>query len=213
VPDAIAQASAQHGIHLHVTRDPLDALVDADAVLIRADAIWFAAVETAGRLAQHSEQPVLLWAREASVACRVAAYGQGVADVLNALIDPVEFAVRIRGAVQRAAKRRVPTTVILATHHGDVTVTPARQHAEGSHGVVTLTALQWRLLSQLIMNCDRVQSHTSLLRAVWAGADDPSARHTLRTHISAIRRRLQLAPSAPRTVHGYGYLLSVSVQP
>ncbi|MEX2532934.1 MAG: winged helix-turn-helix domain-containing protein [Nitriliruptoraceae bacterium] len=207
VPDTIVRASARHGICFEVSQDPSCVTGAVDAIVIRADAVWFAAVETAGRLSEHVELPVVLWVNEPSVACRVAAYDRGVADVCAATIDPVEFVVRVRSAVRRSTRRVSPATVTLATARGPLVVTPARLQAENSDGLVKLTALQWRLLSYLLTQHGIVQSHAALIRAVWGCSDDPSARHALRTHISALRRILRLDARVLRSVHGYGYVL------
>jgi len=207
VPDTIVRASTRHGIYLELTQDPSGAIGAVDAIVIRADAVWFAAVETAGRLSEHVDLPVVLWVSEPSVACRVAAYDLGVADVCATTIDPVEFAVRVRGAARRATRRVSPSTVTLATTSGPLVVTPSRLRAEGPDGLVKLTALQWRLLSYLLTHQGIVQSHNALIRAVWGRSDDRSARHALRTHVSALRRLLGLNPYVLRSVHGYGYVL------
>lgn len=207
VPDAFARVSTHHGIQLEPIEDPLSAIGTIDAIVIRADAVWFAAVETAGRLSEHVAMPVLLWVNEPSVACRVAAYDRGIADVCAQAIDPVEFAVRLRGAVRRATRRLSPPTVTLSTIRGPLVVTPARLAANGPDGPVTLTVLQWRLLQYLLAHQGMVQSHGALIRALWAASDDRSNRHALRNHVSALRRVLGLDPAVLRSVHGYGYVL------
>jgi two-component system KDP operon response regulator KdpE len=210
VPDAIARACARHGLELDLAGNVPLKSVDADALVIRADAVWFAAVELAAQVVQHSEQPVLLWAREPSAACRVAAYEKGVADVFAATIDATEFAIRVRAAVSRATRRLVPTRLVLATHTGFLTVTPSRRHAVGPDGPVHLTALQWRLFGHLIAHQGIVQPHDALVRAVWDGVADTAARHTLRTHVSVLRKLLDLPIQVLGTVHGYGYVLHAS---
>lgn len=206
--DVFVRAGANHGIHFAVTEDPALAIGTVAAIVIRADAVWFTAVETAGRLAEQVALPVLLWVHEPSVACRVAGYERGVADVCAQNIDPIEFAVRLRGAVLRATRRVHPSTVSLPTPRGPLVLTPARLEAKGPDGPIKLTALQWRLLSFLLAHRGIAQSHGAVIRAVWGRSDDRSDRHTLRTHVSALRRVLGIDANVLRSVHGYGYVLS-----
>jgi DNA-binding response OmpR family regulator len=207
LPDRVVSIGRRYGITF-TQHDVMPGLVvPHDGILIGADVVWFPAVAQVEQWVKATDAAVIVWMREPSTALRVAAYDQGAADVLPPDVDPAEFAVRVRAAVQRVRRRATPQTVNLAATFGAITVVPSRRVITTVHGTVTLTGLQWQILNHLIVHLGVAQSHAALVRAVWGCDDDAAARHTLRTHISALRRRLDLRPDALVSVHGYGYVL------
>lgn len=213
VPPPYQAACDSHRI---VLRDParghttVESAGSRELLLVCADAIWFSAVERIARVAAHTVTPVVLWMRESSAACRVAAYKAGATDVLAAEIHPVEFAVRLRAATHRAAPGLARPSVQLTARTGIVTVSLTRREVRSPQGPVTVSALQWRLLATLVAQVGQAQSHQALCVAMWGMVDDAANRHALRTHVSALRRRLDLRRETLRAVHGYGYVLDAA---
>lgn len=203
VPDRFVTACHQQGVELCHGDDRADQ--SCDGVLIHVDGVWFDAIRTVKARVTANAIPVLVWMREASTALRVAAYNAGAADVLMPDIDAAEFAVRLRAAIERAKRQIAPERVDLPARHGTVTVVLRHRMATNGHGPIHLTGVQWRIIRHLLVNSDVSQSHGELIAAVWGIDDDTAARHTLRTHISSIRRQLDLADGVLVTVHGYGY--------
>ena len=74
-----------------------------------------------------------------------------------------------------------------------------------------LTAIEYRLLAELIRAAGTVVTHRQLLEAVWG----PGHAHDipyLRVYMAHLRRKLEADPSRPRifqTETGVGYRLSV----
>jgi len=74
---------------------------------------------------------------------------------------------------------------------------------------ISLTPLEFRLLSELAANKGRPCRHKDLLKSVW-GEDFTNCSHYLRLYIGYLRQKLEDNPRRPRmllTEWGYGYRL------
>jgi two-component system, OmpR family, KDP operon response regulator KdpE len=73
---------------------------------------------------------------------------------------------------------------------------------------VRLTPTEWRLLSTLASNPDRIQTYRQVITAVWDESYGEEARQSLRVHLRTLRSKLGDAATAPRfvaTEPGVGY--------
>jgi DNA-binding response OmpR family regulator len=73
--------------------------------------------------------------------------------------------------------------------------------------VVSLTPLEFRLLSALTENAGLVLSHDQLLELVW-GAAYENAGGQVKLYVRYLRRKIERDPAAPElieTVRGFGY--------
>ena len=71
------------------------------------------------------------------------------------------------------------------------------------------SATEYRLLATLIRHAGKVVTHRQLLRELW-GEGYEDAQHTLRVHMSTLRRKLEADPARPKhllTEPGVGYRL------
>jgi two-component system response regulator RegX3 len=90
---------------------------------------------------------------------------------------------------------------------GEVRLDFARMELARSGGWVRLTAREFKLLTFLLQNPNRVLSRKELLDAIWGGRTDPATR-TVDMHISKLRQKVEPDPAKPihvRTVHCVGY--------
>ena len=74
---------------------------------------------------------------------------------------------------------------------------------------IRLTAIEYKLLVELVRNAGKVVTHQQLLRAVW-GLHGTAHAHYLRIYVGHLRRKLEADPSRPRifrTEIGVGYRL------
>ena len=71
---------------------------------------------------------------------------------------------------------------------------------------VTLTSLEFRLLTSLMSRVGRVQSREQLLEEVWGLSPETQTR-TVDTHIKRLREKLGAARDLLETVRGAGYRL------
>ena len=74
---------------------------------------------------------------------------------------------------------------------------------------IELTALEFKLLNQLVETRGRVQSRDQLLAEVWGYSAEVSTR-TVDTHIKRLRSKLGSMGKYVQTIRGVGYKFSRS---
>lgn len=73
---------------------------------------------------------------------------------------------------------------------------------------VELTRAEYRLLSLLVRNTDRIVTRDAILEALWDNTGDFVDDNTLSVYIRRLREKIEPDPSQPRhlmTVRGFGY--------
>ncbi len=97
---------------------------------------------------------------------------------------------------------------------GDLSIDLSKRTVVKGIHEVSLTPLEYRLLSVLAENVGRPCKREELLRRVW-GADFASCSHYLRLYIGYLRQKLEENPRRPQlllTEWGYGYRLNEADQ-
>ena len=90
---------------------------------------------------------------------------------------------------------------------GDVRVDLARRTAERAGQPLHLTPIEYKLLTHLASQPDRVITHQQLLKTVW-GPGHADDTHYVRVHMANLRKKVEDNPSMPRhlrTEAGIGY--------
>ena len=87
---------------------------------------------------------------------------------------------------------------------------PARAASSSAHGEpLHLTPIEYRLLTHLAAQPDRVITHRQLLKAVW-GPGHAEDTHYVRVHMANLRKKIEADPSMPRApAHRGGHRLPV----
>ena len=90
---------------------------------------------------------------------------------------------------------------------GDFCLDLARRTVERGSELLHLTPIEYKLLTQLASQPDRVVTHQQLLKAVW-GPGHAEDSHYVRVHMANLRKKIEARPSQPRhliTESGIGY--------
>jgi two-component system KDP operon response regulator KdpE len=90
---------------------------------------------------------------------------------------------------------------------GDVVVDLAHHRVERAGEAVRLTPIEYRLLTHLAGQPDRVITHRALLKALW-GPSHAQDTHYVRVHMANLRKKIEVDASQPRhlvTEAGVGY--------
>ncbi|HEX3697878.1 MAG TPA: response regulator transcription factor [Polyangia bacterium] len=146
----------------------------------------------------------------ALIACCDTVEPAGVAGVLDAGADDVvasrvadnELLARVRAVCRRHSVQTVGQTRV-----GPIVVDAATREAAISGTPVTLRRTEFRLLSYLLANSDRVVGAHELMRDV-LGSENTEDTALIRVHLSQLRRKLGSAGHAIETIRGQGYRLS-----
>jgi two-component system, OmpR family, phosphate regulon response regulator PhoB len=142
---------------------------------------------------------VMLTARTAEVD-RVDGFEAGADDYVVKPFSPRELVLRLRALVRRLKKNSEEERIVIGALSLD-----SQTHRVSVDGeTLPLTALEFRLLHQLMRNAGRVQSREQLLAAAW-GITSQQETRTVDTHVMRLRDKLGTARHLLQTVRGVGY--------
>jgi two-component system catabolic regulation response regulator CreB len=151
-------------------------------------------------LRQFSAVPVMFLTARADEVDRVVGLEIGADDYVVKPFSPREVVARVRAILKR-------THPVARQLGGEFEVDLARLCIKYRGKALKLTALEFRLLQQLVSAPEQVFSREDLLAAVGA-ATDAGYERNVDTHIKAVRAKLrEIAPEAEpiQTHRGFGY--------
>ena len=116
-----------------------------------------------------------------------------------------ELLARVRAQLRRRAL--APSSAEAVLRFGRTSVDLARRVVERDGEPLHLTPIEYRLLTHLAAQPDRVVTHQQLLKAVW-GPGHAEDTHYVRVHMANLRKKVEDDASMPRhllTEAGIGY--------
>jgi DNA-binding response OmpR family regulator len=143
--------------------------------------------------------PVLILTARDAVVDRVKGLDSGADDYLIKPFDLDELGARLRALIRRVQGSAAPVLRL----HG-VLLDPAQHRVEYRGEPVELTARQFTLLHELMLNAGRVLSREQLENRVYPWGEELES-NAIEVHVHHLRRKL--APELVRTVRGVGYLM------
>ena len=168
-------------------------LPDGDGVdLIRDLRTWSAA-------------PIIVLSARSGECDKVGALDAGADDYLVKPFGAAELLARVRAQLRRLTLTSPSADPVL--RFGAVTVDLTRRVVERHGAPVHLTPIEYRLLTHLASQPDRVVTHQQLLKAVW-GPGHAQDTHYVRVHMANLRKKVEDEPSMPKhvlTEAGVGY--------
>ena len=117
-----------------------------------------------------------------------------------------ELILRIKAILKRGSSQK-NETVEIERQFGDLVIDIDSHEVFVNKEQISLTALEFRLLSQLIDRRGRVQSRDQLLSDVWGYSAEVTTR-TVDTHIKRLREKLGTMGKYVQTIRGVGYKFS-----
>lgn len=143
--------------------------------------------------------PVLILTARDAVGDRVKGLDAGADDYVVKPFDLDELAARLRALTRR---RRGEASALLRVN--GVELDPAEHRARYQGKPVELTAREFALLHELMLNTGRVLSRQQLEQRLYAWGEEIES-NAIEVHVHHLRRKL--APALVRTVRGVGYLM------
>jgi DNA-binding response OmpR family regulator len=149
--------------------------------------------------------PVLALTRRGDLPTKLAAFDQGVDDIMTVPFSPEELLARMLALTRRAygsVGKFVPVLKL-----GEIEIDILNREVRAGTSVLHLTALEQSLLYVLAAHAGRVLTRTELMDAVW-GVDFIAESNIVDRHIRSLRAKLQNDWRHPRfiaTVPGRGY--------
>ncbi|MEO5330678.1 MAG: response regulator [Magnetococcus sp. YQC-5] len=157
-----------------------------------------------------SNLPILILSARINEAEKVKALDAGADDYLSKPFGMPELLARVRAVLRRSARTHTHDAAVVS--FGGVEMNFLQRMVTKNGVTVHLTAIEYRLLAQLVANAGRVMTHRVLLRDVW-GPNHSDSTHYLRVYMSNLRRKLEDDPNVPKhilTESGVGYRLVLS---
>jgi two-component system KDP operon response regulator KdpE len=161
--------------------------------------------------------PIIVLSARSAEASKIAALDAGADDYLVKPFGSGELMARVRAQLRRS-QRAPGTEATPIVQFGAITVDLARRTVErrtqnqgegagdGSEAL-HLTPIEYKLLTYLASQPDRVITHQQLLKAVW-GPGHAEDTHYVRVHMANLRKKVEDNASMPRhlvTEAGVGY--------
>lgn len=152
-----------------------------------------------------SAAPVIVLSARDAEADKIAALDAGADDYLVKPFGAGELLARVRAQLRRHQQQTPSGDAVV--RFGDVAVDLARRVVERAGEVLHLTPIEYRLLTHLVAQPDRVVTHQQLLKAVW-GPGHVQDTHYVRVHMANLRKKIERDASMPAhllTEAGIGY--------
>jgi two-component system KDP operon response regulator KdpE len=152
-----------------------------------------------------STAPVIVLSARSGEADKISALDAGADDYLVKPFGAGELLARVRAQLRRQTLGAASAQPLL--QFGAVRVDLTRRLVERHGEPLHLTPIEYRLLTHLAAQPDRVITHQQLLKAVW-GPGHAEDTHYVRVHMANLRKKVEDDPSMPRhllTEAGIGY--------
>ena len=159
--------------------------------------------ETLTRIREVSDVPVMMLTARAEELDKVRGLRAGADDYITKPFGRQELLARVSANLRRAGTSE---TVPELYADGFVTIDYAQRAVFAGGDQVSLTPLEFRLLTPFVQNPNQVLSHEQLLELVW-GDERAAERDQVKLYVGYLRRKLGVSESdSPiETVRGFGY--------
>jgi two-component system KDP operon response regulator KdpE len=158
------------------------------------------------RLREWSKIPIIMLSARGDEMDKVKCLELGADDYLTKPFGVDELLARVRAVLRRTESARTQPTKSSFTCEG-IEINFADRRVTVSGREVALTPTEYKLLQELVLNANKVLTHSMLLGKVW-GPEYGSEKEYLRVFISRLRKKLEPDPINPRyllTIPGVGY--------
>jgi DNA-binding response OmpR family regulator len=176
-------------------------LVILDLMLPKLDG-----VEVCRQMRRNSQVPIIMLTAKGSETDKVAGLEVGADDYITKPFSMREFRSRVKAALRRSRMVAEPPEDE-PIEHGELTIDPARRLVILRDDEISVTYVEFEILTALARSPGRVLSRETLLEHVWGGSDYRDPR-TVDVHIRHLREKLEDDPKLPEyllTVRGVGY--------
>ena len=160
------------------------------------------------RLRELSKVPIIFVTAVGKETDIVRGLEMGADDYVVKPFSPRELVARIE-AILRRAEDEASSIESRIYKNGPLTVNLENREVKLNDDLVDLTPIEFRLLSTLIRNEDKVLSHQFILSQVWGPAYEEE-RQYLKLYVWYLRQKIEENPSKPQlilTERGVGYRL------
>ncbi|MDB2503841.1 response regulator transcription factor [Gammaproteobacteria bacterium] len=152
-----------------------------------------------------SSTPIIILTAKDDEVDKVVGFELGADDYVTKPFSVRELILRIKAILKRGESKK--ETLEVQRQFGELTMDIDSHEVFVNSEQIILTALEFRLLRQLVDRRGRVQSREQLLSDVWGYNAEVTTR-TVDTHIKRLREKLGTMGKYVQTIRGVGYKFS-----
>ena len=152
-----------------------------------------------------SSTPIIILTAKDDEVDKVVGFELGADDYVTKPFSVRELILRIKAVLKRGAEKK--ETLEVQRQFGELIMDIDSHEVFVNNEQIILTALEFRLLRQLVDRRGRVQSRDQLLSDVWGYSSEVTTR-TVDTHIKRLREKLGTMGKYVQTIRGVGYKFS-----
>ncbi|ERJ11256.1 response regulator transcription factor [Haloplasma contractile] len=153
-----------------------------------------------------SNVPIIMLTAKSAVEDRIKGLSIGADDYLVKPFSPKELVMRVRTVLRRLSNTE-PLSDVISFRNDDLKIDVIQHKVFKKGNEVNLTPVEYKLLSLLIKNVNRVYTREDLIEKV-LGADFEGYDRTIDSHIKNLRKKIEDNPKQPiyiKTVIRVGY--------
>ena len=146
--------------------------------------------------------PIIILTAKDDEVDKVVGFELGADDYVTKPFSVRELILRIKAILKRGQTKK--EVVEVERQFGDLKIDIESHEVFVDSVQIDLTALEFKLLNQLVETRGRVQSRDQLLQDVWGYSAEVTTR-TVDTHIKRLRNKLRSMGKYVQTIRGVGY--------
>ena len=146
--------------------------------------------------------PIIILTAKDDEVDKVVGFELGADDYVTKPFSVRELILRVKAVLKRGEKKKEIVEVV--RQFGDLKIDVDSHEVHVDDAKINLTALEFRLLRQLVDTRGRVQSRDQLLSDVWGYSAEVTTR-TVDTHVKRLREKLGPMGKYVQTIRGVGY--------
>lgn len=146
--------------------------------------------------------PIIILTAKDDEVDKVVGFELGADDYVTKPFSVRELILRVKAVLKRGSKKKEIVEVV--RQFGDLKIDVDSHEVQVDDTKINLTALEFRLLRQLVDTRGRVQSRDQLLSDVWGYSAEVTTR-TVDTHVKRLREKLGPMGKYVHTIRGVGY--------
>ena len=150
--------------------------------------------------------PIIILTAKDDEVDKVVGFELGADDYVTKPFSVRELILRVKAILKRS-DTKTKEVVEVERQFGDLKIDVDSHEVHVDSQLIELTALEFRLLKELVDKRGRVQSRDQLLSEVWGYNAEVSTR-TVDTHIKRLREKLGSMGKYVQTIRGVGYKFS-----
>ncbi|MFU0784025.1 MAG: DNA-binding response regulator, OmpR family, contains REC and winged-helix (wHTH) domain [Thermoanaerobacterium thermosaccharolyticum] len=162
--------------------------------------------EICSKIRAISKVPILMLTAKVGEDDKVYGFSIGADDYLTKPFSPRELTMRVK-AILRRTKDDMALNDIFSFNDGDLVIDTRSYEVKKSGEIVNLTPNEYKLLTVMAQNPNRVFTRGELIEKVM-GYDFEGFDRTIDAHIKNLRQKIEDDPKNPvyiKTVYGAGY--------